>query len=142
MPAHWFTDSFAADQQAEFAHRYAEQFAEFKRSTATSFSDIDALKQRVGLDPGTPVDIHTRPWTPAESKRPQPVPALRVPLPPIEKFEIDDVLGAPGQRYRRTMWVESFVYVDGAFRFFGRGSNAFWTPIPPARQIYLPSLRP
>jgi hypothetical protein len=109
VPAHWFPDSFAADQQTEYARRYAEQFAEFKRRTTTNFSNIDALKQRIGIDPGTPVDIHTRPWTPAESKAPQPVPALRVPLPPIEKFEIDYVLAAPGQGARLTSWVDSFV---------------------------------
>jgi hypothetical protein len=60
VPAHWFTDSFAADQQTEYACRYAEQFAEFKRRTTKNFSNIDALKQRIGIDPGTPVDIHTR----------------------------------------------------------------------------------
>lgn len=41
---------------------------------------------------------------------------------------MDCVLAAPGQSARVTSWIDSFVYIDGAFRFFGHGSRSFWHP--------------
>lgn len=40
------------------------------------------------------------------------------------------MLDAPGQGARLTSWIESFIYIDGAFRFFGQGSNPCWAPAP------------
>ena len=127
IPAHWFTDSFVPAQAPEFAHQYAEAFAVFKRRSAANFAGIDALKTRLHVDAGIPVDIRTRRWTPAESSSPPHLPALRAPLLPVQKFEIDCVLDAPGQGARLTSWIESFIYIDGAFRFFGQGGKPFWT---------------
>ncbi len=50
----------------------------------------------------------------------------------MEEFEIDYVLAAPGQGARLTSWIESFIYVDGAFRFFGRDRNPFWMTTAPS----------
>jgi hypothetical protein len=134
IPSHWFKDSFAASQRAEFARRYADEFADFKQRTAANFAGLDSLKARLGIDPGIPADVHTRRWTPAESTNTfQLFPALRAQLPPVQKFEIDYVLAAPGQGARLTSWVDSFIYIDGAFRFFGHSSKAFWSapnPVP------------
>lgn len=133
IPSHWFTDSFAAGQSAEFARRLAAEFANFKRRTAANFAGLDSLKARLGIDHGTPTDIHTRRWTSAEGNTTlQGLPALHAPLPPVQKFEIDYVLAAPGQGARLTSWIDSFIYIDGAFRFFGQGSKAFWSPPNPA----------
>jgi hypothetical protein len=112
---------------------YAEAFADFKRRTSANFAGIDALKTRVHVDPASPVDIRSRRWTPAESRPASPLPALRVPVPTMKKFEIDYVLAAPGQGARLTSWIESFVYLDGAFRFFGQGGKPFWTPAAPPK---------
>jgi hypothetical protein len=128
IPPHWFTDSFVPGQAAEFTSQYAEAFADFKRRTASNFSGIDTLKKRVQVDAATPVNIRTRRWTPAESAGTPHLSALRAPLPAVQKFEIDYILDAPGQGARLTSWIESFIYVDGAFRFFGQGSKPFWTP--------------
>ena len=32
--------------------------------------------------------------------------------------------------HAQTSWIESFIYIDGAFRFFGQGSKPFWAPAP------------
>jgi hypothetical protein len=81
------------------------------------------------LDPSTPTDVRTRRWIPAESTSPlRGMPALRAPLPLVQKFETDYVLAALGQSARLTSWIDSFVYIDGAFRFFGHGSRSFWNP--------------
>ena len=130
IPSNWFTSSFLPGQSAEFARQYSEAFADFKRRTTSNFARVDALKARIHVDAATPVDIRTRRWTPAESSAPPHLSTLRVPLPPIQKFEIDYVLDAPGQGARLTSWIESFIYLDGAFRFFGQGSKPFWMPSP------------
>ena len=138
IPARWFAGSFASNEASDWARQYADQFAEFKRHTADNSARIDALKARLQMDPATPVDIRTRRWIPADSKPMPPIPNLRVPLPPVEKFEIDYVLAAPGQGARLTSWIDSFIYVDGAFRFFARGS-AFWTsPAQHSREFSSP----
>ena len=119
--------------------RYADQFADFKRHTAESFAGVDALKARLQVDSGVPVDIRTRRWTPAEGKPVPPIPALRLPLPVVQKFEIDYVLAAPGQGARLTSWLDSFIYVDGAFRFFGRGASPSWSlPAQRNREVTTP----
>jgi hypothetical protein len=133
IPPPWFTDSFAPGQAAEFTRQYAEAFADFKRRTVSNFSGIDTLKKRVHVDAGTPVNIRTRRWTPAESTGTTHLSALRTPLPPVQKFEIDYILDAPGQGARLTSWIESFIYIDGAFRFFGQGSKPFWMPAPTSK---------
>jgi hypothetical protein len=133
IPSRWFTDSLVTGQSAEFARRYADEFADFKRRTAANFAGLDSLKARLGIDPGISTDIHARRWTPAEGNTTlQRLPALRVPLPPVQKFEVDYVLAAPGQSARLTSWIDSFIYIDGAFRFFGQGSKAFWSSPSPA----------
>jgi len=130
IPSHWFIDSFVPGQAAEFTRQYAEAFADFKRRTASNFAGIDTLKRRVQVDAAIPVNIRTRRWTPAELTGTPHVSALRAPLPPLQKFEIDYMLDAPGQGARLTSWIESFIYIDGAFRFFGQGSKPFWAPAP------------
>jgi hypothetical protein len=138
IPSQWFTDSFVPGQAAEFTRQYAGAFADFKRRTASNFAGINTLKRRVQVDAATPVNIRTRRWTPVESTGTPHVSALRAPLPPLQKFEIDYMVDAPRQGARLTSWIESFIYIDGAFRFFGQGSNPFWAPAqvrnPPIRE--------
>jgi hypothetical protein len=130
IPSHWFIDSFVPGQAAEFTRQYAGAFADFKRRTASNFAGIDTLKRRVLVDAATPVNIRTRRWTAAESTGTPHLSALRAPLPLLQKFEIDYMLDAPGQGARLTSWIESFIFIDGAFRFFGQGSKPFWAPAP------------
>ena len=130
IPSHWFTDSFVPGQAAEFTRQYAGAFADFKRRTPSNFAGIDTLKRRVQVDAATPVNIRTRRWTPTESTGTPHLSALSAPLPPLQKFEIDYMLDAPGQGARLTSWIESFTCIDGAFRFFGQGSKPFWAPAP------------
>lgn len=99
IPSHWFTDSFVPGQAAEFTRQYAEAFADFKRRTVSNFSGIDTLKKRVHVDAGTPVNIRTRRWTPAESTGTPHLSALRAPLPPVQKFEIDSCTTLPDKAH-------------------------------------------
>ena len=129
IPAPWFSQTFGPDRGPGLATRYASELFDFKQRTATNFAGIDFLKARLQLDPSAPTDVRTRRWTAAESASTlQGMPALHAPLPPVEKFEMDYVLAAPGQSARLTSWIDSFVCIDGAFRFFGHGSRSFWNP--------------
>jgi hypothetical protein len=48
----------------------------------------------------------------------------------VQKFDIHYVLAGPGQSARLTSWIDSFLYIDGAFRFFGSGTRPFWISQP------------
>ena len=129
IPAHWFAVTFGPDRGTALAAQYAGEFSEFKRRTAESYAAGDTMKAKMQVDPATPLDIRTRPWIPAEDTKSLPrMPALRAPLPPVQKFDIHYVLAGPGQGARLTSWIDSFLYIDGAFRFFGAGTRPFWIP--------------
>lgn len=129
IPAQWFIDTFGPERGPALATQYAAEFTEFKRHTADSYAAGDSLKAKMQVDPATPLDIRTRRWTPAEDTKSLPrMPQLRASLPPVQKFDIRLVLAAPGQGARLTSWIDSFLYIDGAFRFFGTGNRPFWIP--------------
>jgi hypothetical protein len=131
IPAHWFADTFGPDRGPALAAQYASEFSEFKRRTAESYAAGDTMKAKMQVDPATPLDIRTRPWTPADDTKSLPrMPALRAPLPSVQKFDIHYVLAGPGQSARLTSWIDSFLYIDGAFRFFGSGTRPFWISQP------------
>jgi hypothetical protein len=130
IPAHWFEDAITPDRASELAAQYAKEFAEFKKRTAANFAAIDRLKLKLNIDPAIPVDIHTRRWTVAEDtmsmQRP---PGLQGAPPLAQKFAID-VLATSGQYGRLASSIEAFVYLDGAFRYFGRQGRPFWVNKP------------
>jgi hypothetical protein len=130
LPPHWFNDMFGPDHGPELASQYSSEFAEFKRRIVADFTGIDSLRTHLQIDPSATSDVRTRRWTAAEDvtsmQRP---PGLKGPLPPVQKFAID-VFATPGQYGRLTSWIESFVYLDGAFRYFGRQNKAFWATKP------------
>lgn len=130
IPAHWFNETFIPDRATEMAEQYAKEFAEFKKRTAANFAGIEPLKARLRVDPTIPTDIRTRRWTAAEDTMSmQHPPGLRVPLPQAQKFAID-LIATSGSYGRLTSSIESFVYLDGAFRYFGRQGRAFWVGKP------------
>jgi hypothetical protein len=130
IPAHWFHETFGAEHGPEFASQYAAEFAEFKRRATTHFGAISELKARLNIDDSVPTDVRTRRWTAAEDtmsmQRP---PGLHASLPQPQKFAID-VVALSGQYGRLTSWIESFVYIDGKFRYFGEQRTPFWVKKP------------
>jgi hypothetical protein len=129
IPAHWFADTFGLDRGPALAAQYATEFSEFKRRTAESYAAGDTMKAKMQVDPATPLDIRTRSWTPAEVTKSLPnTPRLRAPLPPVQCFDIHYIVAAPVQGTRLTSWIDSFLYIEGAFRFFGSGTRPFWIP--------------
>jgi hypothetical protein len=126
IPPDWFTQAFGPEHGADLARQYAAAFAEFKHFTVEKFASIEAIKAHMQIDPAEPTDVRSRPWTPAESAAPPRPPGLHGTPPPVWKFEIDCVLSGPGKGARLTSWIDSYVYIDGAFRYFGRPNKPFW----------------
>jgi len=130
IPPHWFNDTFGAEHGSELASQYSAEFAEFKRCIVGDFASIDSLRTHLQVDPSATTDVRTRRWTAAEDvttmQRP---PGMKGTLPPVQKFAID-VFATPGQYGRLTSWIKSYVYIDGAFRYFGGQNKAFWATKP------------
>jgi TonB family protein len=108
LPPSWFNDTFGNDYGPELAAQYVAQFKEFEVSTAG----------RLGRCGGSSVvDWSSKPQFSIEVK----LPADRsVPLPPVLRFLIT---------YGPCKWMDGYVYVEGRFRYFGRGSSTFWDPV-------------
>jgi len=134
IPKDWFAAVFGPDQGPKFAREYREQFDDFQFGTVHEFNSMElyptgghrsAEVKTAAL--GRNAEFR---WS---------TPTSLVSLPPIQNFRIkystgpNFVIGengciaiiAPG--YSREE-VTSFIYVDGAFRFIGRGECPFWGP--------------
>lgn len=130
IPPHWFNDTFGAEHGPALASQYSSEFAAFKRRILADFGSIDSLRTQLQVDPAASTDVRTRRWTAAEDTTSMQRPSgLKATLPPAQKFAID-VFATPGQYGRLTSWIESFVYIDGAFRYFGRQNRPFWKTGP------------
>jgi Gram-negative bacterial TonB protein C-terminal len=108
LPPHWFNDTFGADQGQELAAQYVTQFKEFEFSTALRLGRCggsSAADSRTRLQSSVEVNF------PAE---------LTGNLPPALRFMIT---------YGRCTWMDGYTYVDGRFRYYGRGISSFWDPV-------------
>lgn len=130
IPPRWFSEVFGVDQGEALARQYADEFSDFEPHLVRNFQLIESLKVKHRLDASTPTEIRTKPWASHDGpkKIAEPQPASLVPLPRVDKFEIAAFV-LIGREYKQELsWMDSFIYVDGRFRFFGRGSSAFWKP--------------
>lgn len=115
MPDEWFVRVFGSDKAAEMAGVYRKHFDLFVYSTGQGLRH----SSRPGKVRTKPVD-----YKPTETL-PSTAPTTIEDLPEIHtfRFEADTPMGLAS-------WTNSFMYVDGAFRFFGGGSSPFWSPLP------------
>ena len=138
IPDHWFSDVFGPEQGPKLAIQYEELFQGFVNATTDEFRTVVAVDS---------ARINTKVWKtePEINSAPRPAPHSLVALPALQHFQIryqsgpyvdyDYTYGtalAPTvisiTRGHDNSWVESFIYVDGAFRFFGGGVYPFWDP--------------
>ena len=140
IPKHWFTDMFGPDQGPKLADQYWELFLSFVSETTAEFQSVGYVfaVQRLAR-------LETKAWTSDSSSvkpAPKPPPISLLTLPSVQHFQISYRYGppvdyifdapaldpgvgpvVPGQV---DSWVQSFIYVDGAFRFFGGDTYPFW----------------
>ena len=116
IPSHWFVDGFGADKGPEVAKQYSEEFEYFKLST------IMRLRKMEGNYSCSPSDATLRTKRDhafkVEAKLLPNAPVFQIPA--AQSFEI--YLG-------NCSWMDTFIYVDGAFRFYGKGGHTFWDPV-------------
>jgi hypothetical protein len=143
IPERWFGDVFGPEQGPKLANQYRELFRGFVTTTtgefrSVAFAFMDSAR------------VHTKVWKNETQidPAPKPAPTSLVPLPAIQHFQIRYQSGPyidrdyPAAPYgtasaaiinsitpgHDNSWVDSFIYVDGAFRFFGGDAYPFWDP--------------
>ena len=131
IPSQWFSHVFGPDLGPKLADRYAQEFEKFVYSTANLFGSVDNAQLNTVWTSVWKYDYQTNP-----APRSEPSPLL--PMPPVKYFKIDyGRSGYTGQQVYRgpevvldggsnAGWTGSFIYVDGAFRFFGLQGYPFW----------------
>jgi hypothetical protein len=116
IPSHWFTDGFGPDKGPEVAKQYSEEFEYFKLST------IIKLRRMQGNGPcsSSHPELSTKRdhAINVEAKLLPNAPVFQIP--PAQSFQISS---------RSCYWMDTFIYVDGAFRFYGNGGHTFWDPV-------------
>lgn len=141
LPATWFTKVIGEGDGPELYKEYSEQFDVFKSSTIRRLRGIPRC-------PACIINLQTKLVYYTESKiLPSPTEpksdSSSVPsLPPLERFEIRYIAeefshdtDGTGQNFTRetplgnASWMDSFIYVEGAFRFFGKGARIFSEPV-------------
>jgi len=142
IPKHWFTDTFGPDLGPKLADQYWELFLSFESETTAEFQSV----AYVGAT-GRSAELQTRVWRSDKASPPSQTvtPAAVLPLPQIQQFQIRYQSGpsveygnephptsAPQvssvRRGQEDLWVDSFIYLEGGFRFFGGDTYPFWDP--------------
>jgi hypothetical protein len=126
LPENWFTGVFGPEEGPKLAKRYSELFKAFQFSTIVEFDMVlGEWSAQVHTKPLRAYQIN--PVTSPQSSLP---PLLTVHVFRIEHFTAPLAYsdGTFNGRSYDHYWVESFVYVGGAFRFVGTYNCAFWRP--------------
>jgi TonB family protein len=116
IPSHWFTDGFGADKGPEVAKEYSQEFEYFKLSTLLKLRRMEGnqycspsrAKLRTRRDQTIKVELKLLASPPAFQ------------IPPAQSFQIYS---------GDCSWMDTFIHVDGAFRFYGIGAHTFWDPV-------------
>lgn len=126
IPDDWFTHTFGPAEGPKLAKHYSELFQAFERST------IDEFRKVLG-EPSAQVSagaLRTLQVDPSTSAR-----TSLAPLPTVHVFRIHHFTAPLGLgdgtfngRHYNYYWAESFIYVDGSFRFAGTYNCPFWMP--------------
>jgi hypothetical protein len=126
IPEDWFTHTFGPEEGPKLVKHYSKLFQAFERSTIYEFRRV--------LDENT-AQIHTKAFGARQVNPPK---SALVPLAPVQLFRVqhftaprslfDGYTMVPIGRYYSFFFVESFIYLDGSFRFVGTYNCVFWRP--------------
>jgi hypothetical protein len=118
LPVGWFSKVFGSGHGPELTRQYLEQFQYFKYSTVTR---LKPTVPRIGCM----VTIQTSLTESVEIRSPSfDLPAVqRLAVHCTTKVYDDKVQWVYGSSDET--WLDSFICVDGAFRFYGKGASTF-----------------
>jgi TonB family protein len=142
LPFDWFIGVFGPNIGPEIAKRYAEEFKVFELSTVKRLASIMRCERcLISLNTKAVYKTEVKILSGTGETESDKETGIDFRLPPLQRFEIhyvDQELeedgDGTGHRFVREIpwgngtWMDSFVYVDGAFRFFGKGAHSFWDP--------------
>lgn len=107
IPSTWFTDTFGPENGAELEKQYSDEFKYFRFITLRKFQEYSLVK-------GPSVRTYSMKGFPKPKPTPDP------PVKPIPRIQMFVIAGSASQ------WMDSYIYVDGRFRFIGTGAHPFW----------------
>ena len=116
-PEAWLGHTFGSEHAAELAADYRKYFKSFQSALARQLErwrETDEVAVRVSPLQKLP-----------GRDRVMPRPDAPTPQEPVNVQRFQFTLQALGQR-ASSLWVDSFVYREGAFRFIGPGAFPFW----------------
>lgn len=115
IPASWFNDMFGTEQGQRLFRRYVSEFEYFAYQTRQRLRQVtNELPSCLKTKPsGSKDGLNLKP-------APVSAPASAQVLPPVQMY----VISCSGMS-----WMDSFVYLGGAYRFFGGGAYPFWDPM-------------
>jgi hypothetical protein len=130
LPPKWFTDTYGPEFGPKMATHYEQEFQKFSTATEKLYGNLHAAAENS-------IDTHTRKFAPHSLPGYKPSPPSVLPVLAIHYFDVEygrnaitGDKGYGGDTILRWGWSNkstgSFVYVDGAFRFFGPGTDPFW----------------
>jgi hypothetical protein len=118
-PTSWFSKHFAQEHAERLAQGYRSDLEIYKQAILNSMRSSP---------PGTAFRVRCKiphpdraAWIQPRADAPQPIVPIQ-----IEQFETEWRPERSGKAERFSMFV-SYVYVDGAFRYVGRGAYPFWS---------------
>lgn len=132
IPAAWFVETFGDQQGPELAKFYSSQFDDFKSETRKRFEEsVEQGRKYPGNTDGMVtqllIDATLPNW--AINPSPKPPPQSIQPLPLIQSFSIQTHLRLGHGDQNLVGWMDSYIYLDGEFRFIGAGAYPFWDPM-------------
>jgi Gram-negative bacterial TonB protein C-terminal len=142
LPPEWFVETFGAESGRKLAQQYEHEFTSFVTETESLYGPLNTALVNF-------VETRRHKLSLAKSVGSKPAPLGLKTIPPIQFFDVDygrnqalkdDVFArlpnssipgqAPGGLISGQSWSNkstgTFVYLDGAFRFFGPGIQPFW----------------
>ena len=120
LPAEWFQQTFGPSSDA-LQQQYKDEFNYFQYEETRRIKELSSIPVRYHFDVRSG-PLHTAPPI-------KPAPASLQPLPEIEAVHVATLREESGQQAFAGSWENLFVYVNGAFRFFGTGGYPFWDPV-------------
>lgn len=131
IPSEWFVQTFGGDEGAEMSKLYSDQFDDFKLHISRNFGmattfGIKYVQSKYGRVPSQLLIRTDLNPTVKLVPVPKPPPESIQPLPPIQRFSAQSRVRVRNEENNISSWMDSYLYIDGKFRFLGRGAYPFW----------------